>query len=349
MTNIKSLRAFRATILAGLSFLMIACGGAPAGGTSGVGSGNDAEVIEFTSNSEDQLVLKGQGGVETSIVSFLVTDVTGSPIRGRRVDFSLSTNVGGIAFVGGDSATTNASGAVSVIVESGSVPATVQVAATIDGTTRRAVSSEIAVSTSTFSASSFELGIIVTENNSPGANGATIVASVGELGGIDVELQMIVTDQFGHKVLDGSRINFVAPEGGLFEPSTCEVSGGICRISWISPIDVGVGGRVTLIAYANGAEAFDDLNSNNVYELNETFTDLGEAYADENENGVRDAGEFFVDANQNGMYDATGNGVWDGPCVGITGESQADMDARCLGRSSTILWDTTIIEGGPIP
>jgi hypothetical protein len=76
-------------------------------------------------------------------------------------------------------------------------------------------------------------------------------------------------------------------------------------------------GVVTVIAIADGEEAFVDLNGNGKYDAGEPFIDLGEPFVDANDNGVWDDGtvpgvarEWFLDVNGNGQYDGP-NGVWD--------------------------------------
>jgi hypothetical protein len=82
-------------------------------------------------------------------------------------------------------------------------------------------------------------------------------------------------------------------------------------------------GIVTVVAIADGEEAFTDLNGNGVYDgpgstnlpaayqaSGEPFIDLGEPYVDVNDNGRYDLGEPFLDVNNNGVWDGP-NGKWD--------------------------------------
>lgn len=95
----------------------------------------------------------------------------------------------------------------------------------------------------------------------------------------------------------------VAPFAG--EPSVVHGLDG-CGTRTHNPRD----GVLTVIAIADGEEAFFDANGNGVYDLDEPFIDLGEPYVDQDDNGQYDAGEWFLDVNQNGVYDGP-NGVWD--------------------------------------
>ncbi len=87
--------------------------------------------------------------------------------------------------------------------------------------------------------------------------------------------------------------------------------------SWNDPLDAcgrtthnPRDGAVTVIAVADGEEAFEDVNGNGVYDVGEPFVDLGEPFVDADDNGQRDAGEWFLDVNGNGVYDGP-NGRWD--------------------------------------
>jgi len=102
--------------------------------------------------------------------------------------------------------------------------------------------------------------------------------------------------------LDGLPVD-VAPQAG--EPSVTH-NVDHCGVRVHNPRD----GVVTIMALADGEEAFTDLNGNGKYDLGEPFVDLGEPFVDANDNGVWDSGEYFYDANGNGAYDGP-NGVWD--------------------------------------
>ncbi len=69
-------------------------------------------------------------------------------------------------------------------------------------------------------------------------------------------------------------------------------------------------GLVTIIAYANGEEDFNDINLNGKKDPDEFAVDITEPYVDANDNGKYDQGEFYYDTNGNNVYDE-GNGEWD--------------------------------------
>jgi hypothetical protein len=69
-------------------------------------------------------------------------------------------------------------------------------------------------------------------------------------------------------------------------------------------------GLVTVIAIADGEEAFFDANGNGAYDPGEPFVDLGEPCVDQNDNGICDPNEWFLDLNGNHHWDGP-NGTWD--------------------------------------
>jgi hypothetical protein len=100
----------------------------------------------------------------------------------------------------------------------------------------------------------------------------------------------------------------VGAEGGVvWQAEPCPLAGGLLRTH--NPRD----GIVTIIAIADGEEAFVDKNGNGIYDSGEPFIDLGEPFVDQNDNGQYDppdaaagfAGEWFLDTN--------GDENWNGP------------------------------------
>ena len=97
----------------------------------------------------------------------------------------------------------------------------------------------------------------------------------------------------------------VAPDAA--EPSVVDAFGiDGCGPRTRNPRD----GVVTIIAIADGEEAFFDANGNGGYDAGEPFVDQGEPYVDQNDNGAYDAGEWFLDVDGDRAY-TTPNGAWD--------------------------------------
>ena len=159
--------------------------------------------------------------------------------------------------------------------------------------------------------------------------------------GIAVTFTVIVSDQFGNPVDDGSNVNFVSPESGQIE-AKCALAAGTCSVTWVSSDPRPADGRVSILAYIlRGSEEFGDKNGNFVFDVADgnDFVDLGEACLDENENGICEPSlnEFFVDANTNGILDG-GDGVWNGPCF-----SDYVNAAVCNTPESTVVAESTVI------
>jgi len=344
MNSVKQLNSalFLVTVLA---LLLAGCGGAPGDNPNYGGSGEGVPSVRFVSASEDQLSIEGQGGAESSVLTFRVTNQDGEAISGERVDFALSETVGGVQLVT-TSSQTDFSGEVKTTIRSGSTAVSVFVTATLASTGTYVFSDEITISTSGFYGQYFALGV-ETEGNEDAINGsfddlsyfrnplfrtdneAAVLVGGASIINKQFNFNLNLRDQFGHAVRDGARVTIVSPQTGKITPSACVVSDGGCQVTWEATEFVDDGTTIIVMAYASGAEPFTDANGNNAYDFGEDFTDYPEAFADFNLNGIYDAGEYFVDANSNQLYDSEGNGVWDGPCV--TG--------NCEGKASTIVWD----------
>lgn len=97
----------------------------------------------------------------------------------------------------------------------------------------------------------------------------------------------------------------VAPVAG--EPSVVDAIGlDGCGPRTRNPRD----GVVTVIAIADGEEAFFDANGNGTFDAGEPFVDLGEPFVDEDDDGQHDAGEWFLDVDGDHAY-TPANGTWD--------------------------------------
>ncbi len=70
-------------------------------------------------------------------------------------------------------------------------------------------------------------------------------------------------------------------------------------------------GVVTIVAHADGEEAFFDANGDGTYEVGEPFVDLGEPYVDQDDSGTWEPGEWFLDLDDNKTWTPP-NGAWDG-------------------------------------
>ncbi|MEE8059676.1 MAG: Ig-like domain-containing protein [Pseudomonadales bacterium] len=302
----------------------ILCGGDPCSTTADttddidniVGQGT-ADSIQFVSAVPVALSIRSAGGDETSVVTFLVTDTAGDPISGVSVSFSLDNAVGGVT-LSNTSDTTNVDGETSVIVQSGTTHTSVSITATVDATQESTISPSLTISTGISDFDSFSLALNVFNPHAWNRQGETVNATVR------------MADFFNNPPPDGTQVSFFT-EGGSIDAS-CSSVAGVCTAVWTGQDPrptLGQGnrpGRSALLAVVTGAESFDDVNSNGVFDDGDGFSlvdttvntvlveadDRPEPFLDINENGNYDLGEFFVDFNQNGTRDL-GDGMYNGP------------------------------------
>lgn len=254
-----------------------------------------ASNIGYVSATPSSIVLAGTGGTglsSDSVVTFKVVDSSNTPVPSKVVTFDLSTRVGGIKLNGQTSgtvqATSDASGLVSVTVSAGTVPTPVWVTAVlVDDNTIRTQSTNLTISTGRPTQDRFSLAVGTYNIEGWNRDGTTTSATIHAF------------DRLGNPVADGTVINFIS-EGAGIQPS-CATSSGACSVTITSgefrprsdsePSGSVTAGRITILAYAQGEESFDDLNANNVYDSGETFRDLGDAFVDNNENSAWNSGE----------------------------------------------------------
>lgn len=313
----------RLTALIGFIVMLVACGGAP-GNNSNISTpspGGETEVddgvinIQFVSASNTQVFLRGQGGIETSIVTFKTTNSSGNPLPNVAVSFQLNTSLGGVRLLGDvQGVRTDSSGNASITISSGTVPTPARVTAVIDGSEVSAISDDITIST----------GVPVANKFSIAANPDWFVDEARDKIGVTTTISVLATDQAGNPAFDGIGVSFWSPETGAITAS-CVLNNGGCSAEWRSSGSMGASDLFSRVfAFTEGAEAFVDLNGNSIFDAGETFTDLGEPFVDTNESGTYDLSEPFVDIDGNGVWDMTGNGLYDGPCLGENPECSGE-------------------------
>lgn len=294
-----------------------------------------AGSIQFVSAAPTSIALKGTGGAgrqEFSTVTFKVVDTGGNPIGGKTVSFGLSTSVGGIVF--GSTGTTTATaisdattGNVVAIVNAGTQSTPVRVSATIAG------SGGVTLST--------QSDQLVISTGIPAQSGFSVSASVHNIEGWNYDgttstITARLTDHFSNPVPDGTAVSFRA-EGGAIGPS-CNTVGGACSVTMTSQNLRPTNGRVTVLAYAIGEEAFTDSGAGNglaevgeAKDSNGVSSDLGEAYVDFDEDGVKDTSEPYVDYNGNGIF--TGP---DGKYSGVLCNTAADPNSLFCSSNQSL-------------
>jgi len=227
-------------------------------------------------------------GVKQSTVKFKVVDASGNAIgASTNVQISLSSSAiaSGVVFADTNSTTpkvvtTDVNGEVAVIVKSGSVPTPLSLDAKL-------VSNPLIVASSA--------GLSV-NSGQPVQSFFSLSASTYNIEGwsfdnASTSINILVADRLGQPVPAGTPISFIT-EGGQVTASCSVVidannkSG--CAVTLVSQAFRPSNGRVTVLAYTEGEEAFVDANGNNKYDVGETFYDMGQPFLDSNENAVWD-------------------------------------------------------------
>jgi len=279
-----------------------------------------ANGFTFVDAVPPTIVLKGTGGggnrSESSTVSFRVVDSNNSPIAGVKVNFALTTYVGGLS-LSPDSAVSSSEGLVSVNVFSGDIPTTVRVIASAvpgDATGQEVSSVSDILTVSTGLPDQDSISLSVTEG--------FVVEDGFTKDGITRTVTVRMADKFNNPVPDGTAASFTT-EYGAIQPS-CKTTDGACSVTWNSqapkfpeltgteyiqtifstgyqcpgfttnsgpcPGDLGYtrGGRSTVLVTAQGEESFIDRNGNGVMDEAEKdlFTNLPEAFLDHNEDNI---------------------------------------------------------------
>jgi hypothetical protein len=298
--------------------------------------------MEFVSASPTLIGLRGVGLTEVSRVTFRVRDKNGNPVIQERVNFSLSTNVGGVNIpAGAETAVSDSNGLVGTDVKSGTIPTAVRVTASLDSNPLISTQSDgLIISTG------------ISDQNSMSLATATFNPEAYRKDGVEVVLTVHAADHFNNPVPDGTSVYFTT-EGGQIQ-SQCQLEDGVCSVIWTSSnprpsenyVPGGMAGRITILASMLGEESFIDANGNGVLDSGDTpFANVPEAFRDDNEDQEREAGyEEFVDFNSNGVYDGANsdpnyNGVL---CCDTAAVTEAQL-AVAKGEDPGVCYNVTPI------
>lgn len=234
--------------------------------------------FSFVQAVPELIFLKGSGLGESSLVTFAVRDVAGSPLPNQAVSLSLLTGAGGVLMEGQSlgsgaiSRTSDAQGRVSVRISSGTVPTPVRVQASVSSgtTTVATVSSNLSVAVGLPSQLNFSLS--QSTKNIEGYN----------IDGTPNVYAIIAADRSGNPVPAGTSINFTTEGGQIVQSALTQLVDGIARasVNFVSAQPRPVDGRITITAFALGEESFEDRNGNNIYDFGEPFQDLGDVVKD---------------------------------------------------------------------
>ncbi|WP_157509282.1 hypothetical protein [Ferrimonas futtsuensis] len=261
--------------------------------------------IQFVSATPDYLQLEGTGGVRTTTLLFQVLDENGQPKQG--VDVALSAASGEERFsLTTQLARSDNQGMVSVALTSKNLPGPFRVKAEVVDSDPLivAVSQELRVGTGLPDKNSFDISFSV------------LNPQAWRYNGVRVGINVYAADHFNNPVPDGTAISVVTEGGSV--GANCLTENGICNVEWVSQDPRPDDGRVTVTAFIEGEESFDDVNGNGFYDLGEwDGDDEHEVFFDHNESGTYDDGtgvstiEPFIDRNHSTDWD-TGDGQYNG-------------------------------------
>ena len=232
-----------------------------------------ATNIQFVSTAPAIIYLRDSGAATQAVVTFKVVDSTGNAQPNQALLISLVNSGPGISIetLGSSAQVTKISdsaGNVSVAVFSGTVPTPVQVKAALVANTMISTTS----------------GILTVASGRPVQKAASIASEKFSLEGLNFDgdttpITLSLADRQGNPVPDGTVVNFVS-QSGVMIPPTCTIAGGTsqCKSTIRTQGTRPANGRVSILAYVQGEEDFNDANRNNVYDAGESFTDLGNAF-----------------------------------------------------------------------
>ena len=211
-------------------------------------------LFSGSSVSGTAIVLKGSGGQgrsEAAQLTFRVVDQNDKGLAGVDVDFAATTYTGGLT-VSPTRATTDVNGNVMTMVSSGTIPTPVRVTAEAsrNGVKISGLSDALTIST----------GLPIQKSMSMSAAKYNIEGR--DYDNETTDITVLLADQYGNPVSDGSTVNFVT-EGGAVGSSAqgaCQTANGSCTVSLRSQNFRPANGRVTVLAYLQGIENFVDVN-----------------------------------------------------------------------------------------
>lgn len=303
--------------------------------------------IQFISATPTSLSLKtSQQNGQSALLKFKVLDAGGKPITNSTVTLALSNKATGVGLQapGNQDAKdvdTDENGEVTATVFAGTVPSNLSVIATVKGS-NPSISTESSILAVTSGPATQErlslaLGAISIEGYS--------------IDGVTTPVTLSLSDRQGNPVLPGTVINFVT-EFGTVSPGQCVMSAAnpfSCSVTYSSSgARPTITGRVSILAYLAGEEDFVDANFNNIYDVGESFTDLGVAYRDNNASSVLpdkkyNLGEFMVPRVGVPNCDAT-----TGTCSGDGKWGQADIRQQAQLVLATSVAELALASGSSL-
>jgi len=186
-----------------------------------------AASVQFSAASptDRSIVIKGQGGIgrtETATLTFKVFDTFGKPLAGQTVRFSTASTV---VTINKASDSTDANGDVITTVNSGSVPTSFRITATLDNGAST-TSDSIVVTTGLPVQRAFSLSVV-----SPNVEGWTYDSGTVTPA---TNVNVLVADQAGNPVPDGLPVVFQTNLGSVGSSSkgACNTVNGGCSVDF---------------------------------------------------------------------------------------------------------------------
>jgi hypothetical protein len=268
--------------------------------------------------SPEFITLHGYNGA-SSRITFTVKNSEGTAVPAQTVNlaFALPSIAANGYSLSPTTAQTDSNGQVTVTVNAGSIPVPVAVKASLPNTNIQTVSLPIAVGTGYPDSNSFSFSADVYSIEGQTRDGSTAT------------ITMRLADRFNNPIPDGTKIYFTT-EGGSIEGNLsdgtvgstpdCTTKSSSCSAILKSMNPRPADGRVTVLAYTEGEESFEDQNGNGILDVGDyvssalLFDDVNsEPYLDANNSGNYESGEQFVNLNPtiNQTWDAA-NGVYHG-------------------------------------
>jgi len=182
--------------------------------------------------NDKSIVIRGQGGInrtETATLRFRVFDVFGRPLAGKAVDFRVMPE--GVVTLNKARDNTDANGEVITTVNSGTVPTSFRVHATLPGTASAnrpditTASDSIVVTTGQLVQRAFSLSVTKANVDGTFDSGPSTPASVANI---------LIADQFGNPVADGTPVVFQTNLGaiGSSDRGGCLTVNGGCSVDF---------------------------------------------------------------------------------------------------------------------
>lgn len=307
-------------------------------------AGSAAMHIDFVSASHPFIALRNTGGPprsETSVLTFKVVDISGTPVAGQTVDFRLSTEIGDL-YLSTESDVSDASGLVRTTVNAGTVSTEIKVHATVRDSDPlvTVVSDTLIISTGLADQNSISLS--VDTFNPEGWN----------YNNVEVKVVFQAADHFNNFVPDGTVVYFTTELGSIDE--SCTLKDGVCTAIWRSGnpresycddlTPACQKAMSTITAFLFGEESFTDFNGNGYFDAADAFdidSDMGEPFRDDNDSGDYQDFEPWWDFNTNGIYDGP-NGIYNGSLC----SKEAEDSGLCAKDLVYVRESTSIVMSG---